>query len=87
MTKRLPRPNVISEESVLDLPLDKQKECAKIMGYDDFDAWVAYIKKSSDETWEICRQLDEANANYKEGELPEGWTQDTLDNWISKMET
>lgn len=87
MTTRLPRPNVVSSESVLDLPIERQKELAKLMGFSDFDAWVAETKKCLDDAWEFGRQLDEANANYKEGELPEGWTQETLDNWISKMET
>jgi hypothetical protein len=84
MTYRSTRPNVVSEESVFDLPIEKQHELAKLEGYASFEDWVADTEKMLKAADEFARQADEAIAARKEGELPEGWTQDTLDNWIAK---
>lgn len=87
MTYRSTRPNVVSEENVFDLPIERQRELAKLEGYASFEDWVSDTEKELKEADEFCRQADEAIAARKEGELPEGWTQETLDNWLSKMET
>ncbi|OGZ05384.1 MAG: hypothetical protein A2762_06100 [Candidatus Lloydbacteria bacterium RIFCSPHIGHO2_01_FULL_54_11] len=35
--------------SILDLPIERQRQLAAEMGYADFDEWVKHIRKSLDE--------------------------------------
>ncbi|PIE45701.1 MAG: hypothetical protein CSA44_01760 [Gammaproteobacteria bacterium] len=65
---------------LLDLPMEKQLASAKGMGFDNYDDWVEYIKKTEIE-------MDEHIAKFKWGVRPDGFTDEDVKRAQEKVDS
>jgi len=70
-----------SEETVLDLPIERQEELAKLMKMSHKD-WVVMTKRDIEATNTFCEMLDKT-----EGKRPDGFTEEDAVRFQKKADS